>query len=142
VPVVSASDHRAVLHVTEPVDGGVARCVLDLVADQTRRGWRVGVVSPADAAFVAALEGAGAEHVAWRIPARPIANRRLRPPVARLAAELRPLRRTLLGRRPDLVHVHSSLAGLVAPGRAAGRAPDVPADTHVPAIRQPPSPTS
>ena len=125
MPVAPASDHRRVLHVTEPVDGGVARCVLDLVADQTRRGWRVGVVSPADAAFVAALEAAGAEHVVWRIPARPIANRRFRPPVARLAAELGPLRRTLLGRRPDVVHIHSSLAGLVARIALRGALPTV-----------------
>lgn len=119
MPVASVTDRRAVLHVTEPVDGGVARCVLDLVADQAGRGWRVGVASPADAAFTGALEAAGAEHVAWRVPARPIAHRRLDPPVRRLAGELRPLRRTLLGWQPDVVHLHSSLAGLT--GRLALR---------------------
>ena len=110
---------RAVLHVTEPVDGGVGRCVLDFVADQTRRGWRVGVASPAEAAFTTALETAGAECLDWRMPARTVATRRLEPPVRRLAAELRPLRRAVLDWQPDVVHLHSSLAGLA--GRLALR---------------------
>lgn len=110
---------RTVLHVTEPVDGGVARCVLDLAADQTARGFRVVVVSPSDQSFDAAVAAAGAAHVDWRVPARPIANRKLDAPAWRLARELRPLRRTLLAEPPDVVHLHSSLAGLA--GRLALR---------------------
>ena len=36
----------SILHVSQPVDGGVARAIGDLVADQLGRGWRVEVASP------------------------------------------------------------------------------------------------
>src|SRR4051794_16077414 len=109
--MIDPKPSRNVLHVTEPVDGGVARCILDLIADQTRRGWRVGVVSPADATFTAALEAAGAEHLGWGIPARTIVARS-RPPLGSVARHGRSLRRTIFAWQPDIVHLHSSLAGI------------------------------
>ena len=115
---------RNVLHVTEPVDGGVARCVLDLVADQTLRGWRVGVVSPADAAFAAALEVAGAEHLRWDLPSRTVAAR-TRPPLGSIARHSRSLAHTIFGWEPDVVHLHSSLAGIAGRLVVRGRLPTV-----------------
>jgi glycosyltransferase involved in cell wall biosynthesis len=120
----NATVSRTVLHVTEPVDGGVARCVLDLVADQTRRGWRVGVVSPADASFTAALEAAGAEHLGWGIPARTIVARN-RPPLGSVARHSRSLGRTIFAWQPDIVHLHSSLAGIGGRLAVRGRLPTV-----------------
>ncbi len=109
----------SVLHVTEPVDGGVARCVLDLAADQTRRGWSVSVASPATPAFVDAVAGTGANHVAWRLPVRLVSDRAPAVPARALVRELRPLHRTVRDVRPDVLHLHSSTAGLA--GRLVAR---------------------
>ena len=47
-----------VLHVTQPVDGGVARVVTDLVRAQLAAGMRVTVACPADGALAGTLPGA------------------------------------------------------------------------------------
>ena len=47
------------VHVTEPVDGGVARCVVEYVRDQVRRGWAVTVVSPSEPSFISELDKSG-----------------------------------------------------------------------------------
>ena len=104
----------SVLHVTQPVDGGVARCVADLVADQVERGWRVGVACPPGGPLLDRLRTAGAEHVVW--PAR-------RSPGPRVPAETRALTRIVAASRPDLVHLHSSKAGLAGRLALRGRSP-------------------
>jgi glycosyltransferase involved in cell wall biosynthesis len=100
----------AVLHATQPTEEGVARAVLDLVADQVARGWRVAVASPPNAGFVAEVEARGAVHHAWPAGRAP-------GPVS--AAEAVRLARILRNVAPDLLHLHSSKAGLA--GRLAGR---------------------
>jgi glycosyltransferase involved in cell wall biosynthesis len=93
----------SILHVSQPVDGGVARCVGDLVTDQLARGWRVGVACPPAGPLLAAVLAAGAEHHHW--PAG-------RDPGPLAAVETIRLARILRAGSPDLVHLHSSKAGL------------------------------
>ena len=83
---------------------------MQLVRDQVDRGWEVAVVSPlhglleGDVGPLAAdAERSGARHVLW--PAH-------RPPNRDTPAETRLLRRILRRERPDVVHLHSSKAGL------------------------------
>lgn len=100
----------SVLHLSQPVDGGVARCVADLVADQVARGWRVGVACPPGGPLLERTVAVGAEHILW--PAR-------RPPGPRVPGETRAAARIVDRFQPDLVHLHSSKAGLA--GRLALR---------------------
>jgi glycosyltransferase involved in cell wall biosynthesis len=100
----------SVLHVSQPVDGGVARCVADLVGDQVARGWRVGVACPAGGPLLERADVVGAEHLRW--PA-------LRSPGPRVPRETRAVARIVERFRPDVVHLHSSKAGLA--GRLALR---------------------
>src|SRR5215210_8613709 len=106
----------SVLHVTQPVDGGVARCVSDLVADQIGRGWRVGVACPPGGPLLERARSLGADHVAWR--AR-------RAPGPGVASETRAISRIASAWAPDLVHLHSSKAGLAGRLALRGRRPTV-----------------
>jgi len=99
----------SILHVAQPVDGGVARCVLDLVADQVARGWRVGVACPPGPLAVR-VQAAGVEHELWRASRNP-------DPATVLQAWR--LGRIIRNRFPDVVHLHSSKAGVA--GRLAVR---------------------
>ncbi|WP_371788581.1 glycosyltransferase [Streptomyces griseoaurantiacus] len=105
-----------VLHVTQPVDGGVARVVADLVRAQRAAGLRVAVACPDGSRLAGTLRALGAEVHAW--PAT-------RSPGRALPGELRQLRRVLAATRPDLVHAHSAKAGLVARLALRGRVPTV-----------------
>ena len=99
----------SVLHVSQPVDGGVARSVSDLVSDQVSRGWRVAVASPAGPLALRITE-VRAEHLAWRAG---------RAPGPASILEAGSLGRNVKRAAPDLVHLHSSKAGLA--GRLAIR---------------------
>ncbi len=108
-----------VLHVTQPVDGGVARVVLDLVRAQTAGpdpAARVTVACPADGPLAGAVTRAGADWLDW--PAT-------RSPGPGLRREVRSLARLLETVRPDLVHAHSAKAGLVVRLALRGRTPTV-----------------
>lgn len=94
----------------QPVVGGVARCVTDLVADQAGRGWTVAVACPGESELAEAVVEAGAEHVRWEAT---------REPGARSLGETRRLAALVRSRRLELVHLHSSKAGLA--GRLALR---------------------
>ena len=98
----------SVLHVAQPTDGGVARCVLDLVHDQVGRGWEVALASPAELA--GAAEAQGARHASWEAA---------RQPGPGALPEARALAGLIGSLAPDLVHLHSSKAGLA--GRLALR---------------------
>ncbi|NEC80085.1 glycosyltransferase family 1 protein, partial [Streptomyces sp. SID7958] len=54
-----------VLHVTQPVDGGVARVVTDLTRAQLAAGWRVTVACPGGTALAATLGALGADVRPW-----------------------------------------------------------------------------
>lgn len=100
---------------SQPTDAGVGRIVALLAADQVGRGWGVTVASPPGRLADEASE-AGAEWISW--PAR-------RSPGPSLAAEVLRLRRAVEAARPDVVHLHSSKAGLVGRLVVRGRRPTI-----------------
>jgi len=116
---VSAS-HAAsplrVLHVTQPTTNGVGRYVRDAVGSQSARGWRVAVAAPAAPDFDAACRAAGGEYYRWDAA---------RQPGLSVVAELPALARILRVERPDVVHLHSSKAGLVGRLVLRGRRPTI-----------------
>ncbi|MFJ8144710.1 glycosyltransferase family 4 protein [Streptomyces sp. NPDC096048] len=104
-----------VLHVTQPVDGGVARVVSDVTRAQLAAGLRVAVACP-DGGLAAGLRSLGADVRRW--PAT-------RSPGPALVPEVRRLARVIEDVRPDLVHAHSAKAGLAARLAVRGRVPTV-----------------
>ncbi|MFF8092114.1 glycosyltransferase [Streptomyces sp. NPDC016675] len=104
-----------VLHVTQPVDGGVARVVTDLTRAQLAAGLRVAVACP-DGDLADRLRSLGADVRHW--PAT-------RSPGPALVPEVRRLARVVREVRPDLVHAHSAKAGLAGRLAVRGRVPTV-----------------
>ncbi|MFD5478980.1 glycosyltransferase family 4 protein [Streptomyces hawaiiensis] len=106
---------QRVLHVTQPVDGGVARVVTDLAGAQLAAGLHVTVACP-DSPLAARLTALGADVRPWAAT---------RAPGPSLAGETRRLARVVEDVRPDLVHAHSAKAGLAARLAVRGRIPTV-----------------
>ncbi|MFD8369641.1 glycosyltransferase [Streptomyces sp. NPDC059688] len=112
----SAPDPRArVLHLAQPVDGGVARVVLDLARAQLAAGLRVTVACPGGE-LGAGLRELGADVRDWRAA---------RSPGPGLPGEVRRLVRLIDEVRPELVHAHSAKAGLAGRLAVRGRVPTV-----------------
>lgn len=112
----SATDPRPrVLHLTQPVDGGVARVVTDLARAQLAAGLQVTVACP-DGPLTGALRAVGAEVHHWHAT---------RSPGRALPQEVRALSRVIGAVRPDLVHAHSAKAGLAGRLAVRGRIPTV-----------------
>ncbi|MFF0157604.1 glycosyltransferase [Streptomyces sp. NPDC005263] len=110
------SDSRSrVLHLTQPVNGGVARVVTDLVRQQLAAGLAVTVVCP-DGALSTELRPLGADVRHWHAT---------RSPGPSLVREVRHLARVIDEVRPDLVHAHSAKAGLAGRLAVRGRIPTV-----------------
>ncbi|MGW5851006.1 glycosyltransferase [Streptomyces sp. NPDC055254] len=99
-----------VLHLVQPVEGGVARVVVDLVRAQSASGLRPVVGCPRDGMLADAAREAGADVLTWRAG---------RAPGPGLPAEVLGARRIVARVRPDLLHAHSAKAGLA--GRLAVR---------------------
>ena len=99
-----------ILHVSQPVDGGVPRVVVDLLRGQAEDGHRVLLACPAEGPLAAAAAAVGATVLPWSA---------VRSPGPGLPGEVGALRRLIAGCAPDLVHLHSSKAGLA--GRLALR---------------------
>ncbi|MET8692859.1 glycosyltransferase [Streptomyces bauhiniae] len=112
-PVSDARER--VLHVSQPVDGGVARVVLDLARAQLASGVRVVIACPGGRLATEAQE-IGAEVRLWRAT---------RSPGPALPGEVRRLARLVGEVRPALVHAHSAKAGLAARLALRGRVPTV-----------------
>lgn len=106
----------SVLHVAQPTTYGVAHYVAALAARQHERGWRVAVASPAGGSLEGALRNAGVTHVPWEAG---------RSPGPGTLAECRRLRRILQAEPPDVLHLHSSKAGLVGRLVARGNVPTI-----------------
>jgi len=104
-----------VLHLAQPVDGGVARVVADLVEAQVRDGYRAVVACPGGG-LAEAASAAGAEALRWQA---------VREPGACLAAEVFAAARLVRRVRPDLVHLHSAKAGLAGRLAVRGKVPTV-----------------
>ncbi|MFD8984475.1 glycosyltransferase family 4 protein [Streptomyces sp. NPDC059564] len=94
----------------QPVDGGVARVVTDLVRAQTDAGLRVLVGCPHGGRLADDARAAGADVLPWRAG---------RSPGPGLPAEVLGAARLIRRVRPDLLHLHSAKAGLA--GRIAVR---------------------
>lgn len=99
-----------VLHVSQPVEAGVANVVVALAADQVDRGYDVHVACPTAPGLAGRVMGLGATHHAWAAG---------RNPGPSVPGETRRLRRVVEEVDPDLVVLHSAKAGLA--GRLALR---------------------
>ena len=99
-----------VLLVFEPPDGGVADSVLTLARGLAGHGWEAEVSGPAGAIVRERIEAAGVAY-------HPLALRRGYGRPWLDAAALRELAALVRERRPDVVHAHSSKAGVI--GRLA-----------------------
>jgi glycosyltransferase involved in cell wall biosynthesis len=99
-----------VLHVAQPVDAGVARCVADFAAEQRSAGLDARVACPPAGPLPSWLRDAGVPYAAW--PAT-------RSPGPAVPGETRRLARIVREAAPDLLHLHSAKAGLA--GRLAVR---------------------
>ncbi|MEU8674782.1 glycosyltransferase family 4 protein [Streptomyces sp. NPDC048560] len=105
-----------VLHVVQPVEGGVARVVTDLVRAQALAGLRPVVACPPGSPLADGAQAAGADVLAW--PA-------VRDPGPGLASEVATARRLVRQCGPQIVHAHSAKAGLAARLAVRGRIPTV-----------------
>ncbi|MBE8516475.1 glycosyltransferase [Amycolatopsis sp. H6(2020)] len=98
------------VHVTQPVSAGVAAVVLELAVAQHARGWSVTIACPPSGWLPDRARDLGIEVRGWTAG---------RAPGPRSITEALRLRRLLTDLDPDVVHLHSSKAGLA--GRLAVR---------------------
>jgi len=112
----SNGDRCSVLHVSQPGSEGVANFVRELSVRQRAEGRRVGVVCPPHSRLATTAALAGLETVAWSAE---------RQPGPTLGREVRHLIRTIDRFEPDVVHLHSSKAGMAGRMALRGRLPTV-----------------
>ena len=105
-----------VLHVSVPTSDGVANVALGYLRDQVERGWNVTVACPSDGYLGFDARALGAQVSWWR--ASPDAG-------PGLGGELSRLRRIVDEAAPDVVHLHSSRAGVVGRLLLRDRVPTV-----------------
>ena len=90
--------------------------VLDFACDQTRRGLQVAVASPDDHDLTMSLADCGVRHVPWQAK---------RSPGISVLSETRSLKRLIAELQPQVLHLHSSKAGLTGRLGLRGRIPTV-----------------
>ncbi|MFE3674564.1 glycosyltransferase [Streptomyces goshikiensis] len=116
MPTNRSNAPLTVLHLVQPVEGGVARVVVDLVRAQAAAGLRAVVGCPPGGRLADAAREAGAEVLTWRAG---------RAPGPGLATEVPGARRLVRRVRPDVLHAHSAKAGLAGRLAVRGRVPTV-----------------
>ncbi|MFJ8538271.1 glycosyltransferase [Streptomyces sp. NPDC093591] len=107
---------RAILHIAQPSEAGVARVVTDLAAGQCANGDQVIVACPVTGTLWWTAARRGARVVQWDA---------VRSPGPALAREIAGVRRIVDMVRPDVVHLHSAKAGLAGRLAIRGRLPTV-----------------
>ncbi|MGR8008722.1 glycosyltransferase [Streptomyces hypolithicus] len=105
-----------VFHLVQPVEGGVARVVTDLVRAQTAEGLRTVVACPPGGPLASQAAEAGARVHTWSA---------VRAPGPGLAGEVMSAARLIRQARPHVVHAHSAKAGLAGRLAVRGRVPTV-----------------
>ena len=110
--LIAPDPRPRVLHITQPVDGGVARVVTDLARAQLAAGLHVTVACPDGGDLPARLRALGADVRPWHAT---------RAPGPSLVGEVRRLGRVVGAVRPDVVHAHSAKAGIAARLAVRGR---------------------
>ena len=106
----------SILHVSQPTDGGVAQCVADFARFGIELGLRVSVACPPDGPLARWVETAGGIYVPW--PAT-------RNPGMSVGAQIWRLRQIVQKVDPDVVHLHSSKAGLAGRLALRGKRPTI-----------------
>jgi len=115
-PRRSPEEPLHVLHVAQPSGGGVAEYVAEVAIDQAQRGWRVTVACPPHGTVRRRLEATGVGvHLHPWTAARGRACRR----------DVGVLRDLIAAAAPDVVHLHSSTAGLAGRLAVRGRIPTI-----------------
>jgi glycosyltransferase involved in cell wall biosynthesis len=96
--------HPRVLHISQPTSEGVARCIEYLAHWQVDLGWNVFLACPATGELPVRARSSGVNVCRWDAT---------RDPLRGLLGELRGLRAIISAVQPDVVHLHSSKAGLI-----------------------------
>ncbi len=109
-PDESTSRRLHVLHVCAQGEGGPATVALGYIRDQVERGWSVSVACSSRGFLGYDAREAGAQTYWWKAE---------REPGRRVVGEVFRLNRIIAEANPDVVHLHSSKAGLA--GRLALR---------------------
>ena len=105
-----------ILHVSQPTTAGVMVVVRELLRDQVERGWDVSVACP---------EIGDLREEALRLRARWLHWPATRSPGPSVLKETRRISAIIAESQPDLVHLHSSKAGLAGRLAIRGRVPTV-----------------
>lgn len=105
-----------VLHVSQPIDAGVATVLASLAEHQSALGWEVHVACPPVGWLVRRLRDSSVHLHAWE------ASRAPGPTVPR---EVRTLAAVVDHVAPDVLHLHSAKAGLAGRLAVRGRVPTV-----------------
>lgn len=105
-----------VLHVAQSSEYGLGRYLADLSAAQRTRGWEVVVAGDPASTTRTSVEAAGGRWVPWRAS---------REPGASIRAEARALGLVIDDVAPDVVHLHSSKAGLAGRWAVRRRRPTI-----------------
>lgn len=105
-----------VLHVSQPIEDGVATVVSSLARQQVAHGWDVHVACPPQGWLAEQVSAAGAHQVDWAAT---------RQPGRHTPGEIASLARVMRAVRPQVVHLHSSKAGLAGRLAIRGKVPTV-----------------